>query len=152
MLSPGDSISVVLKKLLQGGRSGSQAIHEFATEGAGLSEQQRSGIKEFSILRMGRCKPQGSLNSFLSYAPQLPEANPVFFFTLLPAFPQLLSNQLGDSCAQWIAVLGALIHIWRPEIPDGCDILFLLFIFLFINMAGDIFISQFSRSLCKYQS
>ena len=22
----------------------------------------------------------------------------------------------------WIAVLGALIHIWRPEIADGCDI------------------------------
>ena len=31
---------------------------------------------------MGRCKPLGSLNSFLSYAPQLPEANPVSLITL----------------------------------------------------------------------
>ena len=26
----------------------------------------------------------------------------------------------GNAC--WIAVLGAIIHIWRPEITDGCDI------------------------------
>ena len=71
------------------------------------------------------------------------QASPVFLFTLLPAFPQLLSNQLGGGRAQKIAVLGALIHIWRPEISGGCNILFLLFISLFINMAGDIFISQF---------
>ena len=34
-LSPGDSISVALRKLLQGGRRGSQAIYKFATKGAG---------------------------------------------------------------------------------------------------------------------
>ena len=34
-LSPGDSISVALRKLLQGVRRGSQAIYEFATKGAG---------------------------------------------------------------------------------------------------------------------
>ena len=33
--SPGDSISVALRKLLQGGRRGSQAIYKFATKGAG---------------------------------------------------------------------------------------------------------------------
>ena len=34
-LSPGDIISVALKKLLQGGRRGSQAIDKFAKKGAG---------------------------------------------------------------------------------------------------------------------
>ena len=40
----------------------------------------------------------------------------------------------------WIMVLGALIHIWRPKIAGGCDI------FLFIDMAGDIFISHRSQA------
>jgi len=37
----------------------------------------------------------------------------------------------------WITILGALIHIWRPKslVPLA---------FLFIDMAGDIFISQLS--------
>ena len=34
-LSLGDSILVTLRKLLQGGRRGSQAIYKFATKGAG---------------------------------------------------------------------------------------------------------------------
>ena len=34
-LSPGDSISAALRKLLQGGRRGSQAICKFATKGSG---------------------------------------------------------------------------------------------------------------------
>ena len=34
-LSPEDSISAFLRKLLQGGRRGSQAIYKFATNGAG---------------------------------------------------------------------------------------------------------------------
>ena len=34
-LSQADSISVVLRKLLQGGRRGSQATYKFATKGAG---------------------------------------------------------------------------------------------------------------------
>ena len=34
----------------------------------------------------------GSLNSFLSYAPQLSGANPVSLFTLLLALSQLLSS------------------------------------------------------------
>ena len=71
---------------------------------------------------MERCKPLSSLNSFLSYAPQLFGANPVSLFTLLPVFIQLLSNYYGGSNARWMAVLGAIIHIWRPEIADGCDI------------------------------
>ena len=33
--SRGDSISVALRKLLQGDREGSQAVYKFATKGAG---------------------------------------------------------------------------------------------------------------------
>ena len=33
--SPGDNISVALRKLLQGGRRGSQAIYKFAAKEAG---------------------------------------------------------------------------------------------------------------------
>ena len=35
ILSPGDSISVALRKLLQAGRKGSQAVYKFTTKGAG---------------------------------------------------------------------------------------------------------------------
>ena len=42
-------------------------------------------VKEFSILVRGRCKPLGSLNSFLSSAPQRSGANPVSWLTLLLA-------------------------------------------------------------------
>ena len=42
----------------------------------------RYQIKEFSIWYMGRFKPLGSLNSLLSYVPQLSGPNPVSLFTL----------------------------------------------------------------------
>ena len=35
LMSPGDSNSVALRKVLQGGRRGSQAIYKFAIKGAG---------------------------------------------------------------------------------------------------------------------
>ena len=43
-LSPGDSISVALRKLLLGGRRGSQVIYKFVT-GSSQSEHKRSDIK-----------------------------------------------------------------------------------------------------------
>jgi len=52
-----------------------------------------------------------------------------FLAHLASSFPQLLSSQRGGwggGCIHWIAVLGALIRIWRPEIADGCDISCLL--------------------------
>ena len=45
-----------------------------------------------------------------------------FLFTLLFAFPQLLSNHHWSGSIYWIAVCGALIHIWRSEITGSCDI------------------------------
>ena len=95
-MSQGDSDSVALRKLLQGGRRGSQAIYNFATEGAGsLKLKSRHRVEEFSILCMGRWKPLGSLNSFLSYAPLLSGTNPVSLFPSFLAFPQFLSNHPG---------------------------------------------------------
>ena len=101
-----DSISVVLRRLLQGGRSGSQAVYKFSTKGAGsLNSKIRYQVKEFSFLCMGRCKPLGSLYSLISYAPQLSGANPVSLFTLLLAFPQFLSNHHGG---EWVAASAGL--------------------------------------------
>ena len=71
---------------------------------------------------MVRFKLLDSLNTFLLYAPQLFGANPVSLFTLLLAFPQLLSNHYGGGSIHWMAVWGALIHTGRPEIADGCYI------------------------------
>ena len=118
---------------------------------------------------MERCKPLGSLNSFLSYALQLSSVqslSPVqtpwtaarqaslsitssrsllsgakFCLLivcilkssltlrrgrcgrwLLLAFPELSANTFAGGSSCWRAVLGALIHIWRPEIMDSCDI------------------------------
>ena len=45
-LSLGGSISVALRKLLHGGRRGSQAVYKFTyTTGSKESEHQRTGIK-----------------------------------------------------------------------------------------------------------
>lgn len=60
-------------------RKGSQGVYKFA---GSLTSKIRYQIKEINILYKGRRKPLGSLNSFLSYAPQLSGANPVFLLTL----------------------------------------------------------------------
>ena len=126
-LSPGDSISIALRKLLRGGRKGRQDIYKFATKGVGsLNTKDQVEVKEFSILCMGRCKPLGSLNSFPSYALQLPGAKSCFLVHLASCIPQFLSNHCGRGGICWIAVLGARIHIWRPEMADGCDMSCLL--------------------------
>ena len=79
-LRPGGTISVVMRKPLQGGRRGSQALYKFATKGTGKLnirdycevEKIRYQVKEFIILlHTERCKPLGSLNSFLPYILQL---------------------------------------------------------------------------------
>ena len=81
--SPGDNISVALRKLLQGGR---REVRLYTClqqrEQTVWKANIRYQVKEFSILCMGRCKPLGSLNSSLLYAPQLSLANPVSLFTL----------------------------------------------------------------------
>ena len=54
--SPGDSISVALRKPLQGGGRGSQAVYKFATKGVGgLHSEDQISVKELRILGKGRC-------------------------------------------------------------------------------------------------
>ena len=85
---------------------------------------------------MGRCKSLESLNSFLSYAPQLPGANLVSLFILLLAFPQLLSNHHRE----WQHPLDPSFGSLHSHLEvRKCWWLWHL---LFINMAGDIFISH----------
>ena len=100
-------------------------------EQAVWASEIRKGAKEFSILCMRRCKPLGSLNPFLSYAPQLSGTNPVSLLTLLLAFPQLLSNHhqgwqplLDYSLGSSHSHLEARNRWWQRH-------------FLFIDMAGD---------------
>ena len=79
----------------------------------------RYQVKEFSILCMGRWKPLDSLRSLIPYAPQLSGTNCSPCFLQSPSSSAIIS-------IRWIAVWGALIHIWRPEIADGYDISCLL--------------------------
>ena len=125
-------ISVALRKLFQM-RQGKSGYIQVCNKGSRQSKHQRSGIKQFSILCMGRWKPLGSPKSFLSYAPELSGANPVSLFILLLSLPQLLSNHLGVVAACAGSQFGELSL--TLEIADGCDISYLL-------VAGDIFISQ----------
>ena len=68
----------------------------------------------------------GSLNPLFSYAPQLSGASPLSLFTLLLASPSSSAITVRGSSIHWIAVWGAFIHIWRPEIADGYDLSCLL--------------------------
>ena len=107
-------------------QKGKSGYIQVCNKGSRQSEQKRSGIKEFSILCMGRCQPLGSLNLFLSYAPQL--SGPILF-PCSPCFlhsPSSSAITVGGGSSHWITVLGALIHIWRPGITDGCDVSYLL--------------------------
>ena len=89
---------------------------------------------------MGSCKPLGSLNSFLSYAPQLSGTKSYFLVHLMEwgcgrwlllAFPQFLSNHRGG----WQ-------HPRSPHSRLEARNRWWLWHFLFIDMAGDNFISH----------
>ena len=142
-----DSISVTLRKLLEGGSSGEVRLYTSLQqrEQAVWTLKVRYQVREFIILCMGRCKPLGSLNSFLSYASQLSGANPVFLLTLLLAFPQLLSNHHRE----WQHPLDPSFGSLHSHLEvRKCWWLWHL---LFINMAGDIFISQSERQRFEFQ-
>ena len=98
----GGSISVALRKLLQGGGRWSQAIYKFATKGAGSPNIKdydevrkiRYQVYEFRVLPfMGRRKPLGSLKSLLSYAPQLSGADSCFLIAYI--LNSLFTSQNG---------------------------------------------------------
>ena len=132
-LGPGDSISVALRKVLQGGRRGSQPLYKFATKGKAVwISKIRYQVKEFSVLFLGRCKPLDSLDSFLPYGSSAIWGQPCFFVHLkeqqmaASCFSSSSAITMGSGSIPWATVLGALTHIWRPEIADGCHISCLL--------------------------
>ena len=144
---PGNSISVALRNLLQGGGRGSQAVYKFATKGAGgLKSKDQISVKELSILGRGGCKPLGSLNSLLSYAPRLSGVKLISLFTLRRDRCLILASSrpsavtVGGGSTFWITASGALLHVWRPDLAaDGFDISRLLIrleTFSFDNIRG----------------
>ena len=107
-LSEGDNISVALRKLPQGGRSGIQAIYEFATKwtvwtSKNIVQVRKTWyqVKEFNILLlMGRCKPLGSLDSFLLYVPQLSGAKSSLIVDCF--YPNSLFTARDAKCGRWL--------------------------------------------------
>ena len=92
------------------------------------SEHQRSDIKlrNLAFYSMERCKPLGSLNLFLLYAPQISGTNPLSVLTLLLAFSQFLSDHhagqgmaasAGSQFGEPSFTFGS-----QKSITDGCDI------------------------------
>ena len=111
----------------------------------------RYQIKQFSIGCVGRFKPLGSLNSLLSYVPQLCGPNPVSLFTLssgscgrwlLLVFPQLLSNHHGGWITMAVAASAGL-SFGSPHSHLEARNCWWLWHFLFIDLAVEIFISQY---------
>ena len=124
--SPGDSISLA-EKTASGRQEGKPGYMQVCSKGSRLSEHQGSGIK---LRNSAFCVQEAAgrwarwihpFHMLLSYG-----ALPVSSFTLLFAFPQLLSSHCRGWQHRCIQVSRALIHIWRPEIPGGCDISCLL--------------------------
>ena len=125
-LSPGDNISVALRNLPQGGKWGSQGIYKFATKGAGTLKikDQVSRNLAFHVWEDASLWAHWihSFHTHLSYlGPILFPCSPCFLHS-----PSSLAITMVDGSTLWIAVLGALIHIWKPEIADNCDISCLL--------------------------
>ena len=130
-LSPGDSISVAQRKLLQRGTRECQAIYKFATRKQVVwTSKIRCQVKVFSILCMGRCKSLASLNLFLSYASQLSEP---ILFACSPCFLHSPSSS---------AVTMGLTASIRSQFWEARN-RWWLWHFLLIHMTGDIFISQY---------
>ena len=107
------------------------------------SERQRSGSKEFSILCIGRCKPLGSLNSFLSDASQVSGVSSVFLGHLASSIPPAPQQSPWGwqypkswSYGSLHSHLEATSHWW-------------LWHFLLINMAGEIFILHTQKKKTK---
>ena len=111
---------------------------------------QISQVKEFSILCVGRCKHLGWLNSFLHMYLSSLGPNPVSLFPLrsgrwlLLAFPRLLSSHHGG----WQHMLDHSLgsphsHLEARSRWGVCH-------FLFVDMAGDSFISHSNHTYQLY--
>ena len=120
--NPGDSISVALRKLLQGGRGWVRLCTGLQhRELAVCTSKIRYQVKGSSILYLGGAASGHCLHSFP--VTSAIGASPISSPTLLPAPPaSQQSRGWGSSSTPWITIWGALIHIWGPEITDGGDI------------------------------
>ena len=137
-----NSISVALTKLLRGVcRRGSQAIYKLAKKGAG-SLNIRNQIS--SLRNIAFCVWEGAslwahwIHSFHRHLGYL-GPNPVsLFILLLILFPQLLSNHLQGASISWFSFGSPRVHLEARNRWWPCY-------FLFIDMKGDVFISQVYR-------
>ena len=134
-LSPGDSISVALRKLLQGVRRVKSGYRKICNKGSRHSEYQRSGIK---LRDLAFCVWEGAslwarwICMHLSYLGRIA-------FPCSPCF-------LRSSSSSAITVMGWQ-HLQDHSLGSPRSHLearscWWLWHFLFINMAGGIFISQ----------
>ena len=131
--SPGDSISVALRKLLQGDGGEVRLCRSLQQR-----EQEVWTSKIKYLKNLAFCVWEDySFHMQLSY-----HGRPVSFFTLVLAFPQLLSNL----CGRWWQLLDCSFesphsHLEARNRWGLCH-------FLFVDMAGDGF---FSHSNHTYQ-
>ena len=94
-LSPGHSISVALRKLLHGGR-GTLGYIQVCSKGSRQSEHQRSDIKSRNLHSIYEKMQASGLTEFIPFVCTSAIWGPsISLFTLLLAFPQLLSNLRG---------------------------------------------------------
>ena len=77
-------------------------------EQAVWSSKIRYQVKEFSVLCVGRCKPLGSLNSLLSYAPQ-PSGQSCFLVHLASCIPP------APQQSRWGAAASCGLQFWEPS-------------------------------------
>ena len=111
-------------------------------KGSKESEHQRTGIK---LRNLAFCVWEDErlwshwIHAFHMLLSYLSGANTVSFFTLLLAFSQLLSNHQG----RWQHLLDYSLGNPHSHLEDGNH---WLLGHLFINMVGDIFISQYEAS------
>ena len=143
-LSLGDSISVALRKLLQGGRSRGVRPYTTLQQRSRQPEHHGSGVKlrnsAFYVWEDAKLWAHW-IHSFQMQLSCL-GPNSVSLFTLrsgrwlLPAVPQLLSSHHGG----WQHLLGHSLGSPHSHLETRNH--WWLWHFLFIDMAGDIFISQ----------
>ena len=150
--SLGDSISVALRKLLQGSKEGESGYTQVFNKRSRQSKCQTSGIK-LRNLAFYVWEDASLWSHWIHSFHMHPSYLGPILFSCSPCFLHSCSSSaitVGGGSICWITVLGAIIHIWRPEIADGCDISCLLIwqeIFLFHNPNVHLTVKWI---ICKY--
>ena len=128
--SPGDSITVALRKPLQGGGRGSQAVYKFATKGVGgLHSKDQISVKELRILCKGRCTLSFQMHLGCLGPIQFPWSRLFLHSPSSSASTWSVTAYTGSQFGKAYSHLEARNHRWWWH-------------FLFIDMAEDPCISQ----------